>query len=141
LTPATYTFYTKLYRAYAYRGFTILGFPCNQFGNQEPFNNTWIKNFTHTLYDVTFPLFNKTIVNGPDTDSVFSFLKQAFPGELEWNFVKFFVDHNGAPLRRFSTQEAEFKEIETFIVTMLDQRDRLYIGTMVPIIPKATRSE
>jgi len=135
LTPATYTFYTYLYRKYAYRGFTILGFPCNQFGDQEPYNNTWIKNFTRVGYDVTFPLFNKTIVNGPDTDSVFTFLKNAFPGELEWNFVKFIVDQNGAPLRRFSTPVSEFPEIEAFLVLMMDQRDRLYNGTMKTIIP------
>lgn len=85
-------------------------------------------------YHGYFPLFNKTIVNGPDTDQVFQFLKIAFPGELEWNFVKFIVDQNGAPLRRFSTPVDEFPAIEQFIVSMLDQRDRLYNGTMTPII-------
>jgi len=110
-----------------------LAFPCNQFADQEPYNNTWIKEFVKQ-YGVTFPLFNKTIVNGPDTDNVFSFLKRAFPGDLEWNFVKFIVDHNGAPLRRFSTPVSEFKDIELFVELMLDQRDRLYNGTMKTII-------
>ena len=85
-----------------------------------------------------FPLFNKTIVNegdGYDVDPVFQFVKSAFPGELEWNFVKFFVDHQGAPIQRFSTPVSEFKEVERFIVQMLDQRDALYNGTMKPIIP------
>jgi len=81
-------------------------------------------------------MFNKTLVNLPGpVDPVFQFVKKAFPGELEWNFVKFFVDQNGAPLRRFSTPLSEFKDIEVFLVQMLDQRDRLYNGTMTPIIP------
>jgi len=123
-----------MYNKYQSRGFQILCFPCNQFGDQEPFNNTWIKDFVRNKYNGTYPLFNKTLVNGPYTDSVFQFLKIAFPGELEWNFVKFIVDHNGVPLRRFSTPVDLFPGIEQFIVTMLDQRDRLYNGTMVPII-------
>ena len=86
-------------------------------------------------YGVTFPLFNKTLVNGPGTDPVFEFLRQAFPGELEWNFVKFFVDELGAPLTRFSTPLSEFEDIEKFLVLMLDQRDRLHNGTMKPISP------
>ena len=87
-------------------------------------------------YDVTFPLFNKTLVNTPGTvDPVFAFLKQAFPGELEWNFVKFFVDELGAPLTRFSTPVSEFKDIELFLERMLDQRDRLHNGTMRPLAP------
>jgi len=87
---------------------------------------------------VRFPMFNKTIVNegdGEPVDPVFQFVKSAFPGELEWNFVKFFVDQNGAPIRRFSTPVSEFKEIEKFVVQMLNQRDALYNGTMKPIIP------
>jgi len=128
-----------MYDRYSSRGFTILAWPCNQFGNQEPYNNTWIKNFVKQ-YGVTFPMFNKTIVNENDDrekiDPVFQFVKNAFPGELEWNFVKFIIDENGAPIKRFSTPLSEFKEIEEFVVTMLDQRDRLMNGTMIPIIPQ-----
>jgi len=84
---------------------------------------------------VTFPLFNKTLVNEPGPiDPIFLYLKHAFPGELEWNFVKFIVDHQGVPLRRFSTPLNEFEEIEKFIVEMLNQRDHWYNGTMKPMI-------
>lgn len=87
---------------------------------------------------MTFPLFNKTLVNLPGpVDPVFQFLKKAFPGELEWNFVKFFVDGLGAPLRRFSTPLSEFEDIEHFLISMLDQNDKLRNGSYVgPIIGK-----
>jgi len=111
-----------------------LAFPCNQFANQEPYNNSFIEDFVRNGYHGYYPLFNKTLVNGPDTDQVFQFLKIAFPGELEWNFVKFFVDQNGAPIKRYSTGVDEFPDIEAFLVSMLDQRDALYNGTMAPII-------
>jgi len=124
-----------MYNKYRSRGFSILCFPCNQFGNQEPYNNSWIEEFVRSPpYNGTYPLFNKTIVNGPDTDMVFSYLKYAFKGDIEWNFVKFIVDHNGVPVRRFTTTTDLFDEIEKFIVLMLDQRDRYYNGTMVPVI-------
>jgi len=134
LTPATYTFYTKLYNKLVSRGFQILAFPCNQFANQEPYNNSWIKHFVRDEYNGTYPLFTKVDVNGPDTTAVFDFLKTAFTGDIEWNFVKFIVDHQGAPLRRFSTAVSDFPVVESFIIEMLDQRDRSYNGTMVPII-------
>jgi len=136
LTPATYTFYTALYNKYVSRGFQILAYPCNQFGNQEPNDNQWIKEFIRDKYGGEYPIFNKTIVNGKDNEvtPVFRFLKNAFPGDIEWNFVKFIVDHNGVPLKRFSTGVDLFPAVEKFIVSMLDQRDAYYNGTMKPII-------
>jgi len=136
LTPATYTFYTALYTKLVSRGFSILAYPCNQFGNQEPNDNEWIKDFIRVKYGGMYPIFNKTLVNEGEGEvhPAFKFLKTAFKGELEWNFVKFIVDHNGVPLKRFSTGVDEFPAVEKFILQMLDQRDALYNGTMVPII-------
>jgi len=99
----------KLYAKYGDRGFSILGFPCNQFGNQEPGSEQDIKDFCSTSYRVTFPLFSKIEVNGPDAHPLYQFLKSAKPGllgtkRIKWNFTKFLLDRKGNPIRRYSPQ-------------------------------------
>ncbi len=96
-----------LYRQYGPRGFTVLGFPCNQFGAQEPGDAAEIANFCTTSYDVTFPIFAKVEVNGADADPLYDHLKAGAPGVLgskaiKWNFTKFLVDRTGRPVRRYA---------------------------------------
>jgi glutathione peroxidase len=96
-----------LYRKYAEQGFVVLGFPCNQFGSQEPGDMTEIQNFCSLTYDVTFPLFEKINVNGNDAAPLFQYLKTAAPGLLgseaiKWNFTKFLVDREGNVLERYA---------------------------------------
>src|SRR4051812_24732661 len=96
----------ELYRKYCERRFTVLGFPCDQFGQQEPGNETEIKEFCRLTYDVTFPLFGKIAVNGPGAHPLYEHLKSARRGLLgtkaiKWNFTKFLVDRDGNVVRRF----------------------------------------
>jgi glutathione peroxidase len=96
-----------LYRRFKDRGFTILGFPCNQFGAQEPGDATEIANFCSLTYDVSFPMMGKIDVNGPETHPLYAYLKKAQKGVLgsegiKWNFTKFLVDREGRVARRFA---------------------------------------
>jgi glutathione peroxidase len=96
-----------LYRKYHAHGFSILGFPCDQFGHQEPGDETEIKSFCELKYDVTFPLFAKIDVNGPHTDPLYEFLKSARRGflgskRIKWNFTKFLIDRSGVVVRRYA---------------------------------------
>ena len=96
-----------LYEQFRDRGFEILGFPCNQFANQEPGANTEIQNFCQVNYGVTFPMFDKIDVNGKNTHPLYQHLKKAAPGTLgttavKWNFTKFLVDAEGNVLKRFA---------------------------------------
>ena len=88
----------------------VLGFPCNQFGQQEPGNAEEIKNFCSLSYDVKFPLFQKIDVNGPETHPLYAFLKEAKPGILgtegiKWNFTKFLVNRNGEVVKRYAPND------------------------------------
>lgn len=115
-----YTGLESLYRKYAPQGFVVLGFPCNQFGAQEPSDINEIKNFCSLTYDVTFPLLAKIDVNGPDAAPLFQYLKSAAKGVLgseaiKWNFTKFLVDRHGTVLGRYApttTPESLDKDIE-----------------------------
>jgi glutathione peroxidase len=96
-----------LQRDYQARGFSVLGFPCNQFGAQEPGDAEEIANFCSLTYDVTFPVYAKIDVNGPDAAPLFQALKQEAPGLLgsqgiKWNFTKFLVDRSGKVVDRFA---------------------------------------
>jgi glutathione peroxidase len=96
-----------LYRKYKDRGFEVLGFPCNQFGAQEPGDATEIASFCSLTYDVTFPVFAKIEVNGPKADPLYEHLKKAAPGlmgltSIKWNFTKFLVDRDGKVVRRYA---------------------------------------
>ncbi len=96
-----------IYRKFKERGFEILGFPCNQFGKQEPGDAEEIANFCSTSYDVSFPMFEKIEVNGPGAHPLYRQLKSAAPGVLgseriKWNFTKFLVGKDGAVLKRYA---------------------------------------
>jgi len=91
---------------YGPKGFTVLGFPCNQFGAQEPGTDAEIFEFAQSKYDVNFPMFHKIKVNGPDACELYKFLREQQPAEdgsteIPWNFAKFLVDGEGKVLRRF----------------------------------------
>ncbi|KAB7643711.1 glutathione peroxidase [Polymorphobacter fuscus] len=97
----------KLQKSYADKGFSVLGFPCNQFGAQEPGDEAEIANFCKLTYDVDFPMFAKVDVNGDKADPLFKQLKSAAPGLLgseaiKWNFTKFLVDRSGKVVGRFA---------------------------------------
>jgi len=97
----------SLHQKYADQGLAILGFPCNQFGHQEPGNEDEIRNFCSLKYDVCFDMFSKVDVNGANTHPVFAYLKKTAPGLLglqgiKWNFTKFLVGRDGQVLKRYS---------------------------------------
>ena len=99
-----------LYRRFHERGFAVLGFPCDQFGHQEPGDEAEIRKFCADKYDVTFPMFAKVEVNGLNAHPLFKALKQAAPGlfgtqAIKWNFTKFLVDGKGRVLRRYAPSD------------------------------------
>jgi glutathione peroxidase len=105
LTPQ-YGGLEELYTHFKDRGLVVLGFPCNQFGGQEPGSEGEIKTFCETRYGVTFPLFGKIDVNGPDRHPLYAFLTGAAtapdgPGDIRWNFAKFLIDRQGKVVARF----------------------------------------
>ena len=101
-----YTGLEALYQKYKDQGLVVLGFPCNQFGNQEPGGADQIAQTCQINYGVTFPMFAKVEVNGPQTHPVFQWLKARLPGwfgaKVRWNFTKFLVGRDGQPIKRFA---------------------------------------
>ena len=100
----------QLYREFKDRGLVVLGFPCNQFGRQEPGTESDIASFCSTTYHVTFPLFARIDVNGPHAHPLYQWLKSEKKGVLgteaiKWNFTKFLVDRHGAVLRRYAPND------------------------------------
>lgn len=121
LTPQ-YEGLENLYQKYKDDGLVILGFPCNQFGNQEPGDANDIEEFCQVNYGVSFPIFEKIEVNGRNTHPVFKYLKSKLGGllgsSIKWNFTKFVVDKNGKPVKRFApTTKPE--AMEDYIKKML----------------------
>ena len=112
-----------LQRQYGERGFTVLGFPCNQFRAQEPGDAEEIANFCKLTYDVTFPIFGKIDVNGDDTAPIYKHLKDEAPGllgskSIKWNFTKFLVDRSGKVVKCYPPQakpEDLAKDIEALL--------------------------
>jgi len=112
-----------LYRNLHQRGFWILGFPCNQFGQQEPGNEDEIKRFCSQTYGVTFPMFARIDVNGPRTHPLFQYLKQQQPGILgteaiKWNFTNCLVDRQGRVRKRYGSMDKP-ESIEPEIAALL----------------------
>jgi glutathione peroxidase len=109
MTPQ-YAGLEALYRKFKDRGLALLGFPCNQFGGQEPGSAQEIDSFCRLQYDITFPMFMKIDVNGPNAHPLFRFLKSQKKGLLgteaiKWNFTKFLVDGQGSVIARFGPRE------------------------------------
>jgi glutathione peroxidase len=115
LTPQ-YEGLQKLYDTYADRGFTILGFPCDQFGHQEPGSEDEIASFCERNYGVSFPMFAKVDVNGSDTHPLFAWLKSEKRGLggglIKWNFTKFLVGRDGSVLDRYAPQTEPAELVE-----------------------------
>lgn len=105
LTPQ-YEGLENLYRKYKDKGLVVLGFPCNQFGQQEKGTADEISEFCQVNYGVSFPMFDKVEVNGPNAHPVFNYLKSKLGGilgsDIKWNFTKFVIDKNGKPVKRFA---------------------------------------
>lgn len=114
LTPQ-YRGLQEVYEYYRDRGFEVLGFPCNQFGGQEPGTEDEIRSFCETRYNVTFPLFAKLEVNGPNRHPLYAYLTQQptspdGPGDIQWNFAKFLIDRQGRVVARFAPTTAPASE-------------------------------
>ncbi|MFN8370045.1 MAG: glutathione peroxidase [Bacteriovoracaceae bacterium] len=109
----------ELYQKYKDNGLVVLGFPCNQFGGQEPGSSEDIKSFCDITFKIQFPLMAKIDVNGDNADPLFNYLKKELPGilgskNIKWNFTKFLINKNGVPVKRYSpndTPESMEKEI------------------------------
>jgi glutathione peroxidase len=96
-----------VYEKYKDKGFVILGFPCNQFGGQEPGTDEEIKQFCSSKFNVTFPLFDKIEVNGPNRHPLYTSLAGSdspYPGDIKWNFSKFLIGRDGKILKRFESK-------------------------------------
>ena len=112
-----------LYRKYQRQDLVVLGFPCDQFGHQEPGSETEIREFCNDTYDVTFPLFSKINVNGDDAHPLYKFLKAAKKGLLgsetiKWNFTKFLVDRDGVVVKRYGPRNTP-EAIEPDLVKLI----------------------
>ncbi|GGQ65768.1 glutathione peroxidase [Kitasatospora griseola] len=124
LTPQ-YSGLERLQKAYGERGFTVLGFPCNQFAGQEPGSAEEIQEFCSTTYGVSFPLFEKIDVNGPDRHPIYERLTQVADasgqaGDITWNFEKFLVGADGEVVGRFGPRtEPEAAELVAAIEAQL----------------------
>jgi glutathione peroxidase len=113
----------ELQMRFADKGFSVLAFPCNQFGNQEPGTNEEIQEFCSLTYGVSFPVYAKVEVNGPTTHPLYQYLRQAAKGVLnsesiKWNFTKFLIDRNGDVVQRYAPQTTPTdvaKDIEQLI--------------------------
>lgn len=108
----TYQYHSleKLYNTYKDEGFVILGFPCNQFGSQEPDSEAEILDFCTTTFGVSFPMFSKIKVNGKKAHPLYKFLKSEKPGSLgskriKWNFTKFLLNRNGVIIKRYGSKK------------------------------------
>ncbi len=107
----------ELYQKYKDKGLVILGFPCNQFGGQEPGSDSEIQSFCQLNYGVSFPVMGKIEVNGASADPLFVWLKKSAPGLLgteliKWNFTKFLIDKGGNVVKRFGPQDEPHKLAE-----------------------------
>ncbi len=118
-----YSALESVHRKYSAKGFSVLGFPCNDFGQQEPGSNEEIQTFCKSTYDVSFPLFDKLHVKGANQHPLYAALtgKQApFPGDVKWNFGKFLVGRDGRILKRWdSGTKPDSKEIADAIEAAL----------------------
>src|SRR3569623_548959 len=118
-----YTGLEAMYRKFKDKGLVVLGFPCDQFGHQEPGNEDEIKNFCSLTYDVSFPMYAKIDVNGSNAHPLYKWMKEEKSGFLgtggiKWNFTKFLVDHDGKVVKRYAPTDSPEK-IEKEVVELL----------------------
>lgn len=124
LTPQ-YEGLEKLYQKYKDQGLIVLGFPCNQFANQEAGSSDEIQEFCQVNYGVSFPIFEKIDVNGKDAHPIFKYLKSNLSGgifgsKIKWNFTKFVIDKQGNPIKRFGPTTKPEK-MEKYIQNILQK--------------------
>jgi glutathione peroxidase len=115
-----------LYRKHQAQGFAVLGFPCDQFGHEEPGDEAEIKSFCTLNYNVTFPMFAKIKVNGSSTHPLYKYLKASrrgilFTQAIKWNFTKFLIDRQGLVIRRYASN-AGMERIEKDVLSLLAER-------------------
>ncbi len=112
----------ELYKKYKNQGLVIIGFPSNQFGNQDPGSNQQILEFCQANYGVTFPMFEKTDVNGENEHPIYTYLKNNIPDteatNIKWNFTKFLIGKDGKPLKRYESR-VKPSDIEADIIDLL----------------------
>ena len=125
LTPQ-YKALEAVHQKYKDKGFTVLGFPCNDFGSQEPGTLAEIKKFCSTEYNVTFPMFDKLHVKGPEQHPLYSALsgkESPFPGDVKWNFGKFLIGRDGRIVQRFEPKATpDSPEVAQAIETALAEK-------------------
>lgn len=125
LTPQ-YKALEAIHEKYKDKGFTVLGFPCNQFGKQEPGTNEEIKQFCSSKYNVSFPMFDKIDVNGENRHPLYVALAgkdSPFPGNIKWNFGKFLIGRDGKIIKRFEpTTTPDSPEVTAAIEAALAQK-------------------
>jgi glutathione peroxidase len=114
-----------LYKKYGSEHFSILGFPCNQFGGQDPGSNDQIVSFCQANYGVSFPMFAKVDVSGTLAAPLFEYLKHAAPGvfgseSIKWNFTKFLIDHNGQVVNRYAPMTKP-SDIEDDVIDLIEK--------------------
>lgn len=116
----------ELYKKYKDQGLVILGFPCNQFGKQDPGTNTEIGEFCTANYGVTFPMMEKIDVNGDNAHPLYKYLKDVLGGTLgdsiKWNFTKFLIDGNGKPVKRYAPT-VKPADLDAEIISVLKGND------------------
>ena len=114
----------ELFLKFGPDNFVVLGFPCNQFGNQEPGKNEEIKSFCELNYNVTFPLFSKIDVNGPNANPLYIYLKKEKRGllgsDIKWNFTKFLINKEGKVVKRFAPV-VKPEKIEDFVAKLVKE--------------------
>lgn len=115
-----------LYEKYKDQGLVILGFPCNQFGNQDPGTDEEIQSFCQVNYGVTFPMFSKIDVNGKNAHPIYKYLKNSLSGaitdDIKWNFTKFLIDKSGKPMKRYGSN-VKPADLEADIVETLKAKN------------------
>ena len=109
----------RIYEAYRDQGFTILDFPCNQFGGQAPGSYDVIHEYCTSTYNITFPQFAKIDVNGANASPLYVWLKEKKPGDIPWNFTKFLIDRKGNVVGRYDAQTSSMTTVERAIRAQL----------------------
>lgn len=121
-----------LWNKYRDQGFTILAFPCNQFGGQAPGSSDEEREYAFRKFGFEFPVFDKLDVKGPGMHPLYGFLKKRQPGEIEWNYVKFLVDRHGNPIRRYKPAFDPLNFEKDIVATLLERplptKERVFLG-------------
>ena len=109
----------RLYQTYKDQGFTILDFPCNQFGNQAPGSYEDIHEYCTDQYNITFPQFAKINVNGTNASPLYVWLKEKKPSNIPWNFTKFVINRQGEVVGRYDAQTSTMRAVENAVIAQL----------------------